>query len=126
MGRDWRRFRRKGERMTPGEDRSFHFEVEESADGKTGVVHCRGRLDIGMALREKVEVLLHEGRHVVLDLTDVWDLADAGFATLTWLKVKSKKQPGSELRLENAGECVRKMPAMARLDKILYDEPPEA
>lgn len=111
--------------MTLGEDRSFHFEVEESGDGKTVTVHCRGRLDIGMALREKVEVLLHEGRHVVLDLTDVWDLADAGFATPTWLKVKSKKQPASELRLENAGERVTKLLAMTRLDKILYDEPPK-
>jgi anti-anti-sigma factor len=97
--------------------------VEESADGKTVTVHCRGRLDISRALREKVEALLGEGRCVVLDLTELRDIADGGMATLTWLKVKSKKKPGSELRLENAGERVTKLLAMTRLDKILYDEP---
>jgi anti-sigma B factor antagonist len=97
----------------------------EHRGASVAVVRCTGRLDLVSAsrLRSAVEELVEEGRtRVVVDLEGIGFIDSSGLGMLV-AGLKRTRQAGGELRLAAAGEQVRTVLTLTRLERVLrpYD-----
>lgn len=80
------------------------------------VVECNGRLTSSTSgiLRDEVKPLLPQSKHVILDLTNLWQVDSMGLGTLIALYV-SAKSAGCNLELINLSKKVRELLGMTNL-----------
>jgi len=80
------------------------------------VVECHGRLtsSTGGILQSEVKPLLRQTKHVILDLTNLWQVDSMGLGTLISLYV-SAKTAGCRLELINLSKKVRELLGMTNL-----------
>jgi anti-sigma B factor antagonist len=84
--------------------------------GDAIVVECHGRLSSSTAgiLQGEVKPLLQRTKHVILDLTNLWQVDSMGLGTLIALYV-SAKGAGCRLELINLSKKVRELLGMTNL-----------
>jgi len=80
------------------------------------VVECHGRLTSSTSgiLQSEVKPLLRQTKHVILDLTNLWQVDSMGLGTLIALYV-SAKTAGCRLELINLSKKVRELLGMTNL-----------
>ena len=80
------------------------------------VVECHGRLTSSTSsiLQSEVKPLLSNNKHVILDLTNLWQVDSMGLGTLIALYI-SAKTAGSRLELVNLSKKVRELLGMTNL-----------
>jgi anti-sigma B factor antagonist len=80
------------------------------------VVECHGRLTSSTTgiLQAEVKPLLPQSKHVILDLTHLWQVDSMGLGTLIALYV-SAKGAGCRLELINLSKKVRELLGMTNL-----------
>jgi anti-anti-sigma factor len=86
------------------------------AKGDAIVVECHGRLTSSTSgiLQGEVKPLLPQNKHVILDLTHLWQVDSMGLGTLIALFV-SAKTAGCRLELINLSKKVRELLGMTNL-----------
>jgi anti-sigma B factor antagonist len=75
----------------------MRLEVETSARGDVGVVHCRGRIIYGAeadALRERVNAVLQETARIVFHLGEVRDMDSGGIGRVVGMVVSARRAGG--------------------------------
>ena len=84
--------------------------------GDATVVECHGRLVSSTTgvLQGEVKPLLAVSKHVILDLTNLWQVDSMGLGTLLSLYVSSKGA-GCKLELVNLSKKVRELLGMTNL-----------
>ena len=84
--------------------------------GNAIVVECHGRLSSSTAgiLQSEVKPLLPQNKHVILDLTNLWQVDSMGLGTLIALYV-SARNAGCRLELINLSKKVRELLGMTNL-----------
>ena len=84
--------------------------------GDAIVVECHGRLTSSTSgiLQGEVKPLLPQSKHVILDLTSLWQVDSMGLGTLIALYV-SAKSAGCRLELVNLSKKVRELLGMTNL-----------
>jgi len=84
--------------------------------GDAMVVECHGRLSSSTSsiLQAEVKPLLPQNKHVILDLTHLWQVDSMGLGSLLALYV-SAKGAGCRLELVNLSKKVRELLGMTNL-----------
>ena len=90
--------------------------------GSKTIVHCRGRLVVGMGgdFYSEVHALFAPGKCVVLDLTELTYIDSLGLGSLVRLYV-SAKSLGARLELINLGKQIREMLGITNLLSLFGD-----
>ena len=88
----------------------------------TAIVHCRGRLVMGLCneFHAKIHPLFPEHKRVILDLTELELVDSLGLGTLVRLHV-SAKSAGSCLELVNLNKKVRDLLGITNLLSVFGD-----
>jgi anti-sigma B factor antagonist len=96
------------------------FSVERK--DATAIVHCRGRLVMGLCgeFHSKIHPLFPEHKRVILDLTELELVDSLGLGTLVRLHV-SAKSAGSCLELVNLNKKVRDLLGITNLLSVFGD-----
>jgi anti-sigma B factor antagonist len=99
-----------------------HFTLDVEQKGDVYLVHCHGRLIVGVCevLYARVRELIPGSSRIVLDLTDLSFVDSMGLGSLVRLYVSCKKM-GSCLELVNLGKQVRELLGLTHLVSVFDD-----
>lgn len=105
------------------EGSGFHYEIEQSGDGKNGFetrIMCHGRI-VGTTagdVKDLVKPLIEHGGSITLDLGDVQYLDSSGLGMLVGLKASAVRQAHCRLLVENPSPRVRDLLHLTNLSGL--------
>ncbi len=106
----------------PNEAVANQFTLDVEHKGDVYLVHCHGRLIVGVCevLYARVRELIPGSSRIILDLTDLSFVDSMGLGSLVRLYVSCKKM-GSCLELINLGKQVRELLGLTQLLSVFGD-----